>query len=375
MKNLRPLIVLAAGGTGGHIFPAQALAVELANRNYRLAVISDRRGDFWKESIKGIETYHIRAGGISGKSFLERLRSFFELAIGVFQARKILKRLKPKAVIGFGGYASVPTMLAASFGGYPTAIHEQNAILGKANSLLAKRVMYIATSFEETEGLPKLGTANIIHTGIPLRSSVSIVVGKPYPDLNLDNFISIMVIGGSQGAYVFSDVVPKALGLLDENFRKRIRISQQCRPEDLERTYKYYKRIGIEAELKTFFDDAPKRLAKSHLLIGRSGASTIAETLAIGCPAILVPYPHAIDDHQTLNAHALVEAGAGWLMPENAFTPSELSTRLSSLFSFPEILKKSAAIAKAAATVNAEIRLANMVTKLIPSNIDESRVV
>jgi UDP-N-acetylglucosamine--N-acetylmuramyl-(pentapeptide) pyrophosphoryl-undecaprenol N-acetylglucosamine transferase len=375
MNTSSPLIILAAGGTGGHMFPAQALAAELSNRNCRLAVITDRRGEFWQESIKDIETFHIRAGGIAGKSPLARLQSVFELVIGTLQARKILKHLKPNVVVGFGGYASIPTLLAASLGRYPTAIHEQNAILGRANRLLAKRVMCIATSFERTEGLPEYGKISIVHTGIPLRSSVSIAIGESYPPLRLDSLISILVIGGSQGAHIFSDVVPKALGLLDENFRKRIRISQQCRQEDLESTRKRYQKMGLEAELKTFFDDAPKRLAKSHLLIGRSGASTIAEALAIGRPAILVPYPHAIDDHQTRNAHAIVEVGAGWLMPEKNFTPSELSTRLVSLFSFPTIMEKSAAIARAAATVNAEKRLADMVLKLIPLNENESKAV
>jgi UDP-N-acetylglucosamine--N-acetylmuramyl-(pentapeptide) pyrophosphoryl-undecaprenol N-acetylglucosamine transferase len=357
------------------MFPAQALATELSNLNCRLAIITDQRGDAWQKNTKGIETYHIRAGGIAGKAILARLQSGFELAVGTLQARNILKRLKPKVVIGFGGYASFPTMLAASFGGYPTAIHEQNAVLGKANRLLAKRVRCIATSFKRTEGLPQNGTAQVIHTGIPLRSSVTIAIGKPYPPLKLDGLISMLVIGGSQGARVFSDVVPKALELLEENFRKRIKISQQCRPEDLARTRERYQKMGIEAELKTFFDDAPKRLAKSHLLIGRSGASTIAETLAIGRPAILVPYPHAIDDHQTRNAHAIVDVGAGWLIPEISFTPSGLSRRLVSLFNLPTIMKKTAEIAGAAATVNAEMHLADMVLDLIPSIRNESKVV
>jgi UDP-N-acetylglucosamine--N-acetylmuramyl-(pentapeptide) pyrophosphoryl-undecaprenol N-acetylglucosamine transferase len=374
MNSSSSLIVLAAGGTGGHMFPAQALATELSNRNYRLALITDQRGDVWQENAKGIETYHIRAGGIAGKTLLARLRSGFELAIGVLQARKLLKRLKPDVVVGFGGYASVPTMLAASFGGYPTAIHEQNAVLGKANRLLAKWVRCIATSFKKTEGLPENGAVRIIHTGIPLRSAVSIVIGEPYPAFKLNGLISMLVVGGSQGASIFSNVVPKALELLEADLRKRIKISQQCRLEDLEKTQEYYQKIGIEAELKTFFDDAPKRLAESHLLIGRSGASTIAEILAIGRPAILVPYPHAIDDHQTQNAYAIVDVGAGWLMPEEAFTPFELSARLVSLFKLPKVMKITADSAGAAATVNAEIHLADMVVGLILSNRNESKV-
>lgn len=373
MSDLRPLVVLAAGGTGGHMFPAQALAAELSGRKCRLAVITDRRGDVWQGNTEGVETYRIRAGGLAGKNFLTRIQSGSGLAVGTLQARKILKRLHPKAVIGFGGYASIPTMLAASFGGYPTAIHEQNAVLGKANRMLAKRVKCIATSFEITDGLPKYGTARVVHTGMPLRPAIAAAIGRPYPSLTPDSPLSLLVIGGSQGARVFSDVVPEALGLLDKNLRRRIRVSQQCRPEDLERTRERYLALNLEADLKTFFDDVPERLASAHLLIGRSGASTAAETLAVGRPAILVPYPHAIDDHQTRNAHAIVEVGGGWLMPEETFTPSELSTRLGSLFSLPAIMTKSAAAAGDAATVNAAERFADLVLTLLLSNGNESR--
>ena len=372
MNDLMPLIVIAAGGTGGHMFPAQALATELSNRSCRLVVITDSRGDFWQGDVQDVEIYRIRAGGLAGKSFLARIESGFELAIGILQARKILKRLNPKAVVGFGGYASIPTMLAAIFSGYPTAIHEQNAVLGKANRLLAKWVKRIATSFEQTQGFPEYATARVVHIGMPLRPALSSVIGWPYPSLTLNGPLSLLVTGGSQGARVLSDVVPRALSLLDESLRRRLRVSQQCRPEDLERTRETYKALCIEADIKTFFDDVPERLASSHLLIGRSGASTAAETLAVGRPSILVPYPHAIDDHQTLNAHAIVEVGAGWLIPEEAFTPTALSARLASLLSSPEILKKSAAAALDAATLNGAMRLADMVFTLFPSNDNES---
>jgi len=372
MNDHRPLVVLAAGGTGGHMFPAQALAAELSSRNCRLAVITDRRGDVWKGGVQGVETYRVHAGGLAGKNFLSRLQSGSKLAVGTLQAKRILRRLNPKAVVGFGGYASIPTMLAASLGGYPTAIHEQNAVLGKANRLLAKRVKRIATSFEITEGLPENVGARVVHTGMPLRPAISAVIGRPYPSLTLTGPVSLLVIGGSQGAHVFSDVVPRALGLLDDNVRKRIRVSQQCRPEDLEWTRECYQALSMDADLKTFFPDAPERLASSHLLIGRSGASTAAETLAVGRPAILVPYPHAIDNHQTRNAHAIVDVGAGWLVPEEAFTPSELSARLVSLLSLPAVLKKASASARAAATVNAAVQLADMVFTLLASNEKES---
>ena len=373
MNDLKPLVVLAAGGTGGHMFPAQALAAELAGRGCRLAVVTDSRGDAWQGDGTGVETHRIHAGGLAGKSFMARLQSGPELAIGTWQARKLLKRLDPKAVVGFGGYASVPTMLAARFGGYPAAIHEQNAVLGRANRLLGARVECIATSFEKAEGLPEHGSARIVHTGMPIRPAVSAVMGRPYPSLTSNGPVSLLVIGGSQGARVFSDVVPGALALLDEDLRRRIRVSQQCRPEDLDRTQDRYRELGMDAELGTFFEDVPERLAAAHLLIGRSGASTVAETLAVGRPAILVPYPHAIDDHQTRNAHAIDEAGAGWLMPESAFTSSGLAARLDSLFGLPAILEKAAAAAGDAASVDAARRLADMVFTLLPSNGDERR--
>ncbi len=368
MNGKGHLVVLAAGGTGGHVFPAEALAGELAGRGCRLVVITDRRGGAWQGPPEAVETHCIRAGGIAGKSFAARLRNGPELAIGTWQARRLLKRLQPRAVVGFGGYASVPTMLAACFGGYHTAIHEQNAVLGRANRLLASRVDRIATSFEKSEGLPAEAQAKAKHTGMPVRATVTAISQYPYPALTADGPISLLVIGGSQGAHVFSTVVPEALGLLDDDLKRRIKISQQCRPEDLDQVRRHYKSLRIDAELKTFFDDLPDRLATTHLLIGRAGASTVAETQVAGRPAILVPYPYAIDDHQTRNAHAVDKSGGGWLMPEPSFTPPALAARLDSLLGLPAILEKAAAGAKAAGKLDATERLADMVCALLRSN-------
>ena len=257
----RPLVVLAAGGSGGHVFPAEALAQELSGRGCRLAVITDRRGGAFQGSLNGVETHRVSAGAIAGKSFAARLRSGPELAIGTWQARGLLKRLQPRAVVGFGGYASVPTMLAACFGGYHTAIHEQNAVLGRANRLLAPRVDRIATSFETSEGLSGAAAAKAEHTGMPVRAAVAAIGERPYPPLTADGDVSLLVIGGSQGAQVFSDVVPEALGRLDEKLKPRLRVSQQCRPEDLDRVRRRYRDLGVDAELGTFFQDLPERLA------------------------------------------------------------------------------------------------------------------
>ncbi len=362
------LVVLAAGGSGGHVFPAEALAEELAGRGCRLALVTDRRGGQFGGYLKGIETHRIRAGGVAGKSFGTRLRSAPELALGTWQARNLLRRINPQAVVGFGGYASVPTMLAATYGGYSTAIHEQNAVLGRANRLLAPRVGRIATSFENSRGLPAEETGKVVLTGMPVRPAIAALSERPYPSLAGDGPIGLLVLGGSQGARVFSQAVPDAVGLVEEHLRRRLRISQQCRPEDLERVRQSYGRLGIEADLDVFFDDVPERMAESHLMIVRAGASTVAEGTAIGRPAILVPYPHAIDDHQSFNAHSVDEAGAGWVMPEDAFTPQALSARLNSLFDLPAILEKAAACAKAAGRADAAVRLADVVLELLPSN-------
>jgi len=358
------LVALAAGGTGGHVFPAEALAAELAGRGYDLALITDRRGDAFGTALDAIDIYRIRAGGIAGKSFLARINSALELAIGTLQARRLLKRLNPAAVIGFGGYASIPSMLAASSARYPTAIHEQNAVLGRANRLLANRVARIATSFEVSEGIPADAAGKIVHTGMPVRPAVAAVRDHPYPAIEVDGRLRLLVLGGSQGAHVFSEVLPGAVALLPEALRQRLDIAQQCRPEDLEDTAKAYRDLDVEAEVSPFFGDVPERLAAAHLVIARAGASTVAEVAAVGRPAILVAYPHAIDDHQSANAHAVDEAGAGWLMPQDAFTPETLSNRLVSLFDLPATLERAAAASLAAGRPGAAARLADMVCAL-----------
>ena len=368
------LVALAAGGTGGHVFPAQALAAELAQRGYRLVLITDRRGDALGGSLSGIETYRIRAAGVAGKRLAALLLSGPNLAVGTVQARNLLKRLKPAVVVGFGGYASVPTMLAATFGGLGTAIHEQNAILGRANRFLAPKVDRVATSFLDSEGLPADAIGKVTHTGMPVRPAVAAMRARAYPGLaGEEGPIELLVLGGSQGARVFSDVVPEAVGQLASGLRHRLRVAQQCRPEDVEGARRRYRELGVEAHLTAFFDDVPERLAVAHLLIARAGASTVAEITAVGRPAILVPYPSAVDDHQTANAHAMDEVGAGWLMPEEAFAAETLAARLSALFELPATLEKTAASARAAGRAEAAARLADMVAELVPNGETEGR--
>jgi UDP-N-acetylglucosamine--N-acetylmuramyl-(pentapeptide) pyrophosphoryl-undecaprenol N-acetylglucosamine transferase len=270
-------------------------------------------------------------------------------------------------MVGFGGYASVPGMVAAVLAGIPTAIHEQNAVLGRANRLLASRVKRIATSFAEVSHVEAKLAAKLVHTGMPVRAAIAALRDQAYPALNADSPIHLLVLGGSQGARVLSEVVPAALAALPEALRARIRVAQQCRPEDLESVKRAYDGTGITATLDSFFADVPERLAAAHLVIGRAGASTVAELTALGRPAILVPYPFAIDDHQTANAHAVEDNGGAWLMQQDSFTAEALTARLDSLFRQPEILTRTAECAARAGRADAAGRLADLVIGLIPS--------
>lgn len=371
--SVKPLVVLAAGGTGGHVFPAEALAAELSSRGYRLALVTDRRGGNLKGRLGEIETHRVRAGGIAGKGVLARIFSALEIVVGTVQAWSLLRRLKPAVVVGFGGYASVPTMLAAAYSGTKSALHEQNAVLGRANRLLASRVEKIATSFEKVSTIPEASRSNVIFTGMPVRPAVVLVREHAYPQLSAEGDIHLAVFGGSQGAHIFSTVVPGALKLLSESLRQRIKVTQQSRPEDIEQARAAYRALGIDANLSSFFDDVPIQIAKAHLVICRSGASTIAELTTIGRPAIMVPYRYAVDDHQSRNAHAVDEVGGGWLIPEEAFTDVVLAERMESLFALPQMLENAGRAAKAAGKPDAASRLADMVVDLMPLSPEDHR--
>ncbi len=363
----QPLVVLAAGGTGGHVFPAEALAKELAQRGCRLAMITDQRGGTLRGAPENLIVHRVMASGMAGKSFAARLRSAPELAFGTLQARRILKRLMPDVVVGFGGYASVPSMLAAGLAGMRTVIHEQNAVIGRANRLLAPRAALIATSFATCHGLTPDMVERCIHTGMPVRPEFLAARQTPYRLFGEQGSVDLMVLGGSQGARVLSDIVPAAIGLLPLAWRRRLRLVQQCRPEDLDAVRATYAAMGVEADLAAFFDDVPRRMAEAHLAICRSGASTVAELTAIGRPAIFIPYPYAIDDHQTANAQAADEAGAGWLMPQDSLTAPSLAQRLESLFILSATLEKAAACAHAVGTAEGATRLADAVLALLPN--------
>lgn len=362
------LVVLATGGTGGHVFPAEALAVDLGARGRALALITDRRGSGFGGQLAKIETHRVRAAGIAGKGIARGIASLGELSWGFIQAANLLRMLQPSVVVGFGGYASVPTMLAASLGGRKTVIHEQNAVLGRANRLLARRAQAIATSFERVKALPAEVAGKVIHTGMPVRPAIAALGGSAYPPIEGADKLHLLVLGGSQGASIFSQVVPPAVGLLPDGLRQKLAVTQQCRPEDLAHTRRAYADLGVEAKLSEFFDDIPQHIANAHLIISRSGASTMAEITAIGRPAIFIPYPHAVDDHQTANAEAIDAAGGGWLIPQGSFEPDAIAARLTSLFSMPRILAGAAHAAGAVGRSDAAARLADMICEMLPSN-------
>lgn len=362
-KRTPHFVVLAAGGTGGHVFPAEALAQELMARGYRLALITDKRGAAYGGTLGDIETHHISAGGLAGQGLFGRLKGVVALGHGFLQAKTLLNRLRPEAVVGFGGYAAAPTVAAAARLEIPTIIHEQNAVLGRANRLLAAKVDHVCTSFELAKKPPK--EARITRTGMPVRPAIVATGYTPYKAPGAEGPIRILVLGGSQGARVFSDVLPPAIKLLPLELRRRLEISQQCRPEDLDRAHQAYVGADAHVQMRHFFDNVPELLANTHLLISRSGASTVAEVSAAGRPSLLVPYPYATDDHQTGNARALEAAGGGWMIPQNRLTPEMLAQEIARLATQPSLLAAAAAAASAFAIPDAANRLANVVTGLI----------
>jgi UDP-N-acetylglucosamine--N-acetylmuramyl-(pentapeptide) pyrophosphoryl-undecaprenol N-acetylglucosamine transferase len=359
------VFVLAAGGTGGHLFPAVALARQLAGTGATVHLATDRRADAFAEQLPGIAVSQVRAGRLSGGP-AHAAYGIAEMAVGIVQARRLLRRLDPEAVVGFGGYAAVPTMLAATQLGFPTVIHEQNAVLGRANRLLAPRVHRIATGFADTAGLRPADRARTIYTGNPVRTAIRAVAGLDYAAPEPGGLIELLVIGGSQGAQIFADVVPSALAALPPALRSALWVSQQARPEDRARVVEEFRVSGISAEVESFFTDIPGRLARAQLVICRSGASTIAELAAAGRPALLVPYPHATDDHQAANARAFANLGAGWILPQSSLSPAMLTNRLAELLADAALLRHAASQARRFACDDAAERLAAVVLGLVP---------
>jgi len=358
------VIVLATGGTGGHVFPAQALARVLMARGYRLVLVTDRRGGNYGGLLGGLETHRIHAAGISGRGLTARISAVFQLGLGLLQARRLLRRLRPGAVVGFGGYPAVPTMVAAAQLGLKTVIHEQNAVLGRANRVLAPRALRIATAFDTTAMLREADRERAVRTGNPVRGEIVAAV-RPFAAPGAADPLEILITGGSQGAAVFGELVPPALVALPDTLRRRLRVTQQCRQESIDAVRALYDEAGVEADLAPFFTDMPERLSRAQLVVCRSGASTVAELAVAGRPAIMIPFPHAIDDHQRENAARLCDAGGGWLVPQDSVSAENLSELVRSLLEAPQKLERAARCAARFGVPDAADRLADLVCGLM----------
>ncbi|ARS27451.1 undecaprenyldiphospho-muramoylpentapeptide beta-N-acetylglucosaminyltransferase [Sphingomonas sp. KC8] len=355
--------VLAAGGTGGHMMPAHALAAELIGRGHRVALVTDERGAKIPGLFQGAQTHILPAGRMAGGP-VGWMRAGRSILAGRDMARRLYEAFEPSAVVGFGGYPALPAMLAAFKDGIPTAIHEQNAVLGRVNRLLARKVDAIATAYPVVQRLAPRHEGKTHLVGNPVREEVRALRDQPFPPLTEDGVFRVLVTGGSQGATVLSQVVPEGLGLLPLNFRRRLQVTQQCRPEDIEDVRARYAALGIPADLATYMPDMPDRLAWAHLVIARAGASTIAELTVAGRPAILIPLPSATDDHQTANAAELHEAGGARAIQQRRFTAVELAKQMQKLALEPGSLQNAAKRAWGCGRPDAAASLADLVESL-----------
>ena len=351
------LAVVAAGGTGGHLFPAEALARELQGRGWRIVLATDARGARYAEHFPSEERLALEAATFSTGDPIGVLRGCFRIGAGVRQARDAFRRLHPAVVVGFGGYPSLPALLAAGMLGAPRVIHEQNAVLGRVNRFLSLRVDAVACAF------PTLVKAPVrlkpIVVGNPVRQDIRALYAQPYAPPG--HSLRLLVTGGSQGARILSDVVAAAIAALPEPLRLRLRVEQQTRAEAVDAVRRTYVEARVEAEVAPFFGDMAARLRTADLVIGRAGASTVCELATAGRPAILVPFAAAMDDHQTLNARLLSDPGAAKVIAEPDFTPAKLAEMLAALLAAPDDLAAMAAAAHAAARPDAAERLADLV--------------
>ena len=363
--NRAPVLV-AAGGTGGHLFPAEALAAALTERGISVHLATDRRAARLGGWFGDGTVHVVSSATLRGHGPLALARTASALGIGVAQAWVLIGRFKPAAVIGFGGYPTVPPVLAAAWRGVPTLIHDANAVLGRANRFLAPRVTAIATTFPEIFADKPDLRAKATLTGNPVRPAVVAAAATPYPAVT--GSVRLLIFGGSQGARIMADVVPAAIGLLEPALRARLAIVQQTREEDLQRVRAAYSGLAVSAEVAPFFADLPARMAATHLVIARSGASTIAELSAIGRPAILVPLPHAIDQDQFANAGVLDRIGAAIRLPQKEFTRRRLADEITALAAAPQRLQDMAAAARSVGRCDAADRLAELVLRVAGIN-------
>ncbi|MDE2597289.1 MAG: undecaprenyldiphospho-muramoylpentapeptide beta-N-acetylglucosaminyltransferase [Sphingomonadales bacterium] len=334
--------VLAAGGTGGHLIPAFALATELERRGHHVALITDERGAAIPGKPAFLTAHVLPAGRVEGKNPLGWIKGVGAILEGRKMALRLFESFKPSCVVGFGGYPALPALLAATSAQIPSVVHEQNAVLGRVNRFLAGRVDAIATAYTEVDRLAPKHEAKVHLVGNPVRDEVLKLREQPFPAFSTDGLLRVLVTGGSQGARVLSEVVPDGLAMLPTALRTRLQVTQQCRPEDIEAVRGRYTGHDIPAELATYFEDMAERLADAHLFIGRAGASTIAELTAVGRPAILVPLPIATDDHQAANTRDITRAGGARSIRQDRFTAAELAKQIQAIAQSPEALATAA---------------------------------
>jgi UDP-N-acetylglucosamine--N-acetylmuramyl-(pentapeptide) pyrophosphoryl-undecaprenol N-acetylglucosamine transferase len=368
--NRRP-IVIAAGGTGGHLFPAEALAVALRSRGARVVLATDGRVGEIARTFPAEKVIEIPSATPSGGSMAAKALAALRLGRGVLRSLRALRVIRPGCVVGFGGYPTVPPLFAATILKIPTLIHEQNGVIGRANRFLLPRVSAIATGFREVRGIPDTMAGKRRYTGNPIRPAVIEAASVPYAPPVSGGTLRLAVFGGSQGARVMSEIVPPALLSLPAEARARLRVDQQARAEDLESVRAAYAGAGIAADVEPFFRDLPARMAAAHLVISRSGASTVAELGAIGRPAILVPLPGALDQDQAANAATLEAIGAATMILQPDFTPERVAAEIAARLSDPAGLTRAAAAAKSAGVTDAAERLADAVLNLAGIAVSE----
>lgn len=357
-------VLLSSGGTGGHMSPASALAQDLILKGIQVELATDSRGLKYQAMFKNIPVHTI-ASGTAGAGLKGKVKGVVQLLKGFVQAYQLLKKLKPDCVVGFGGYPSVPAVWMAQRLGIPTILHEQNAIVGKANVFLAPKAKKIALSLASFDGLTDSQKTKSVVTGNPVRPEICQLNHLVYTPPQEKSEMRLFIMGGSLGAKVFSDVVPQALQNLPQDYRSRLKIVQQCRQDDIDRVKGLYQKAGIEAQLSSFIDNVADYYAACHLFIGRSGASTVAEVTTAGRPAIFVPYPHHKDQQQKRNADSVADHGGAWVMTEAGFTPEVLSARIESFFQNPDILSRAAENAKLVGKPEAAGHLSNLVLEVI----------
>ncbi len=353
------LCVVAAGGTGGHMFPAEALARELATRGWRVVLATDHRGQQYAHAFPAEERLALDAATGSGP--LGLVKAGVAIFKGVMQARDAFQRLGADVVVGFGGYPSAPALVAAVTAQRPTVIHEQNAVLGRTNRILAPYVNQVASAFPTLERAPAKAQGRLHVVGSPVRADIRALFDRAYAAPVEGGPIHVLVTGGSQGARILSETAPRALAALPETIRRRLKVQQQSRPETLEAARQIYLEAGIEAEVAPFFRDMADRLSRAHLVIGRAGASTCAELAVAALPSVLIPLKIATDDHQRLNAKALVDAGAAEMILEDDLTVDALTASLAPVLPDPVRLAAMSAAARTAAIPDAVRRLADLV--------------